>query len=175
MTVETPTGAGEQIDPRAFRDAIGRFASGVTVITGHDGTAPIGFTCQSFYSVSVDPLLISISVQKTSTTFPRIRDTGKFAVNVLATEQAGVSQQFAKSGTDKWADIGWEPEPTSGNPLLIGTHLWVDCTIWAEYDAGDHTIVLGQVNSFSGPDWHAGDPLLFHKGRYRDLRPEYEI
>lgn len=97
------------IDSGLFRSAVGQYASGITVITGRGDDGPIGFTCQSFYSVSVDPPLVSFSVMKTSTTYPRIRDTGKFAVNVLSREQEAVSSQFARKGTDKWANVQWTP------------------------------------------------------------------
>ena len=151
-----------------FRKVMSKFASGITIITGHDGAEPIGFTCQSFYSVSVDPMLVSFSVMKTSTTYPRIRDTGKFAVNVLAREQAGVSGQFARKGADKWASIAWQA-CRSGDPVIADTLMWVDCDIWAEYDAGDHWIVVGEVQELCPADWHPGDPLLYFKGQYRSL------
>lgn len=163
-----------EIDPRRFRDALGHYASGITVVTGHDGDEPIGFTCQSFYSVSVDPPLVSFSVMKTSTTYPRIAATGRFAVNVLACDQMEVSAQFARKGTDKWAGIDWLPA-TSGNPVIAGTLMWVDCEMWAEYDAGDHLIVLGKVVELCTEDWHAGEPLVFFKGRYRHLRELEEL
>ena len=158
-----------EVDARAFRDAMGKFASGVTVVTGRHGSEPVGFTCQSFYSVSVDPMLVSFSVMKTSTTYPRIKETGRFAVNVLSHEQAAVSNQFARRGHDKWSSVAWEA-CGSGNPIIAETLMWVDCTIWAEYDAGDHYIVVGAVTELCPVDWHIGDPLLFFKGQYRHLR-----
>lgn len=165
MTIATIS----EIDARAFRDAMGKFCSGITVISGHDGYEPIGFTCQSFYSVSVDPMLVSFSVMKTSTTYPRIKDTGRFAVNVLACEQSEVSGQFARKGADKWAGIEWTPS-SNGNPIIADTLMWVDCDIRDEYDAGDHWIIVGAVREVSPADWHHGDPLLFFKGQYRHLR-----
>lgn len=160
--------APAEIDPRRFRDTLGHYASGITIVTGHDGTEPIGFTCQSFYSVSVDPPLVSFSVMKTSTTYPRIAATGRFAVNVLAGDQMAISGQFARKGTDKWAGVEWSPAP-SGNPLITGTLTWVDCVMWAEHDAGDHLIVIGRVVGMSPEGWHTGAPLLFFKGRYCGL------
>lgn len=99
MTSTTPTSSIDQVQ---FRDAVSHYASGLTIITGHDEHGPIGFTCQSFYSVSVEPPLVSFSVMKTSTTYPRIRDTGTFAVNILSAGQQAASNQFARRGTDKW-------------------------------------------------------------------------
>ena len=158
-----------EVDARAFRDVMSKFASGITIITGHDGSEPIGFTCQSFYSVSVDPMLVSFSVMKTSTTYPRIRDTNRFAVNVLACEQAALSGKFARNGTDKWASIVWQA-CRLGTPIIADTLMWVACDIWAEYDAGDHWIVVGEAKELCPADWHSGDPLLFFEGRYRGLR-----
>lgn len=163
--------ARHALDERRFRDALAHYASGVTIVTGHDGDEPLGFTCQSFYSVSVDPPLVSFSVMKSSTTYPRIKATGRFAVNVLAHDQSHVSGQFARSGTDKWAGVEWTPA-ASGNPLIARTLMWVDCDSWAEYDAGDHWIVVGRVNELSGAEWHSGGPLLFFKGEYRHLRED---
>jgi 3-hydroxy-9,10-secoandrosta-1,3,5(10)-triene-9,17-dione monooxygenase reductase component len=157
------------IDQRALRDALGHFASGVTVISGVDDEGPVGFTCQSFYSVSMDPPLVSFSVMKTSTTYPRIRDTGRFAVNVLSRDQHDVSSQFARKGADKWAGVSWEPT-TSGNPAILDSLMWIDCEIWAEHEAGDHLIVIGRVVETSPVEWHRSEPLLFFKGAYRHLR-----
>lgn len=156
-------------DPRQFRDTLGHYASGITIVSGvHDGE-PVGFTCQSFSSVSLDPPLVSFTVMKDSTTYPRIAADGKFAVNVLAHDQDGISSQFARRGTDKWAGISWTPAP-SGNPLIADTLMWVDCQLWAEYEAGDHLIVLGRVVAMNPPEWHRHEPLLYFKGAYRHLR-----
>lgn len=157
------------IDPRLFRDTLGHYASGVTVITGHDNEGPIGFTCQSFYSVSMDPPLVSFSVMTTSTTYPRICETGSFAVNVLAHHQDTVSNQFARKGTDKWSGIAWRPT-AAGNPVIADSLMWLDCDIWAEYEAGDHLIVIGRVKELSPAEWHRSEPLLYFKGAYRHLR-----
>jgi 3-hydroxy-9,10-secoandrosta-1,3,5(10)-triene-9,17-dione monooxygenase reductase component len=156
-------------DPREFRTTLGHYASGITIISGREDGEPIGFTCQSFYSVSVAPPLVSFSVMLNSTTYPRIRETGAFGVNVLSHEQHEISNQFARKGTDKWAGIDWEPSD-HGNPIIAGTLMWLDCEIYAEYEAGDHYIVIGHVREMSPPDWHTGQPLLYFKGQYRHLR-----
>jgi flavin reductase (DIM6/NTAB) family NADH-FMN oxidoreductase RutF len=157
------------IDQRALRDTLGHFASGVTIISGVDSDGPVGFTCQSFYSVSMDPPLVSFSVMKTSTTYPRIRETGSFAVNVLSHHQHDVSSQFARKGSDKWAGVSWQPT-AAGNPVIHDTLMWLDCEIWAEHEAGDHLIVIGLVKETSSAQWHRHEPLLFFKGAYRHLR-----
>ncbi|MDO5862914.1 MULTISPECIES: flavin reductase family protein [Paenarthrobacter] len=157
------------IDPREMRDSMGHYASGITIITGYDDSGPIGFTCQSFYSVSLEPPLVSFSVMTTSGSYPRLRATGRFCVNVLAHNQSDLSNQFARRASDKWAGVGWGPS-AAGNPVLDDTLLWVDCETVAEYEAGDHYIVVGAVNEISPLGWHSGDPLVFFKGNYRHLR-----
>ena len=156
-------------DPRTFRDPLGHFASGITIISGSDETGPIGFTCQSFYSVSTEPPLVSFSVMTNSSTYPRVRETGKFAVNVLARDQHTVSNQFARKGTDKWAGVEWTPT-LAGNPVIADTLMWLDCEIWAEHEAGDHYIVIGRVTQMSPAEWHKEEPLLYFEGQYRQLR-----
>jgi 3-hydroxy-9,10-secoandrosta-1,3,5(10)-triene-9,17-dione monooxygenase reductase component len=165
--IETDTG-GPAIDPVVFRDTLGHFPSGITVISGVDADGLIGFTCQSFYSVSLEPPLVSFSVMTTSTTYPRIRATGSFAVNVLAHHQRSISGQFSKKGTDKWAGIELD-RTASGNPVIADTTMWVDCDIWAEHEAGDHLIVIGLVKEMSATERLRHDPLLFFKGAYRRL------
>ncbi|RFA10627.1 flavin reductase [Subtercola boreus] len=161
--------AVDAIDPRAFRNTLGHYASGITIIGGLEGDEPVGFTCQSFYSVSTEPPLVSFSVMVNSTTYPRIRETGKFSVNVLSHEQHEISNQFARKGTDKWAGIDWAAT-ANRNPVIADTLMWLDCDIWAEYEAGDHYIVIGRVNEMSSADWHTRQPLLYFKGQYRHLR-----
>jgi 3-hydroxy-9,10-secoandrosta-1,3,5(10)-triene-9,17-dione monooxygenase reductase component len=166
---ESPILAPTPIDARLFRDTLGHYASGITVVSGLEGGKPVGFTCQSFYSVSIDPPLVSFSVMRTSTTYPRIAASGRFAVNVLAHDQHHVSNQFARKGTDKWAGIEWSPA-VSGNPVIHDTLMWVDCEMWAEHEAGDHLIVIGKVVEMSPVEWHTREPLLYFKGAYRHLR-----
>jgi 3-hydroxy-9,10-secoandrosta-1,3,5(10)-triene-9,17-dione monooxygenase reductase component len=156
------------LDPRTFRDALGLYASGITVIAAHDGDEPLGFTCQSFYSVSTDPPLISFSVMVTSSTYPRIRETGKFSVNVLSKTQQPISNQFARRGIDKWAGIAWKMSDGQ-NPIIDGTLTWLDCEIVAEHQAGDHYIVIGQVLTIGSNDRYIDEPLVYFKGNYRHL------
>lgn len=159
----------EPVDSRAFLDTLGHYASGIAVITGFQHSEPVGFTCQSFYSVSMTPPLISFSVMLNSSSYPRIRASGRFAVNVLSCDQHGVSKQFASKGVDKWRGIDWSLSG-NGNPVIADTLMWLDCDIETEHEAGDHWIVIGRVRSMSPPDWHSGEPLLYFKGRYRQLQ-----
>ncbi|GAA1466273.1 flavin reductase family protein [Microbacterium thalassium] len=155
-----------QVDEAHFRDTLGRFASGITIVTATDGAGPVGFTCQSFSSVSLDPPLVSFSVMASSTSYPRIRETGGFAVNVLSEGQRHVSAQFARRGADKWAGIDWTPSSV-GNPLLDDALMWVDCELWAEHEAGDHVIVIGRVTRLDRAEGLR--PLLYYRGGYRSI------
>ena len=169
MNTQTSAALAHAFDPRAFRDTLGHYASGITIISSSDAIGPIGFTCQSFYSVSVDPPLVSFSVMTTSTSYPRVRESGSFVVNVLAHDQHSLSTQFARTGTNKWAGVEWQPAP-SGHPLIAGNLMWLDCEIWAEHEAGDHLIVIGRVTRIGTASGDGDEPLLYFKGQYRQLR-----
>jgi flavin reductase (DIM6/NTAB) family NADH-FMN oxidoreductase RutF len=145
------------------RAVLGRFCSGITVVTAVTDDGPIGFTCQSFASLSLDPPLVSFNPARTSTTWPLIREAGNFCISVLSGEQKDISNAFARSGGDRFAGVRWTPAP-SGAPILDGCIAWADCTVWAEYDGGDHTIVAALVQALDeGED---EDPLLFYRGSY---------
>jgi 3-hydroxy-9,10-secoandrosta-1,3,5(10)-triene-9,17-dione monooxygenase reductase component len=154
-----------EVSPDAMRAVLGHFLSGVTVVTSLAGDEPLGFTCQSFSSLSLDPPLIAIFPARSSSTWPRIRDTGRFCVNVLAQGQAELSARFAAPG-DRFADVAWSRSPF-GSPLLGGVVAWIDCTLWREYDGGDHTIVAGHVEHLGAVSEIA--PLAFHRGQYAEL------
>ncbi|WP_241069614.1 flavin reductase family protein [Achromobacter insuavis] len=156
------------IEPLRFREALGHYASGITVVTTHIDGEPIGFTCQSFHSVSMSPPLVSFSVMSNSASYPKIRQAGRFAVNILSDAQVEVSNQFARRGTDKWLGIDWQGSPL-GNPLIAGSLHWIDCEIHAEYAAGDHVIVIGEVKALDLQDATATRPLLYFKGQYRNM------
>lgn len=160
--------ASHPVDDASMRAVLGRFCSGVTVITARTDTEPVGFTCQSFSSLSLTPPLVSFAPARTSTTWPRVRQVGTFCVNILAEQQATVSDAFARSGTDKFVGIEWTDSAT-GSPALAGSLAWVDCELWAEYDAGDHTIVAAHVLALRTSA--VADPLIFHQGRYRLSAP----
>lgn len=158
-----------QAAARQFRDVLGSFASGITVITTMSGDEPVGMTCQSFSSVSLDPPLITFIPARTSRAWPLIQRSGRFCVNVLAADQEHVSAQMATKGADKFAGIEWSPATATGSPVIAGTLAHLDCTIHAVYEGGDHFIVVGRVEHLEtrGPDSGTTEPLLFFKGRYR--------
>ncbi|WP_296603490.1 flavin reductase family protein [Nocardioides sp.] len=154
---------------RRFRDVLGRFASGVTVVTGVSHDEPVGLTCQSFSSVSLDPPLVLFIPAKTSRAWPLIQRSGKFCVNFLAHDQAELSNTMASRGIDKFAEVKWTPSPATGSPLLEGALAHVDCTIHTVHEAGDHYVVIGRVVDLvtDEDDGASTDPLLFYRGEYR--------
>ncbi|SNR76484.1 NADH-FMN oxidoreductase RutF, flavin reductase (DIM6/NTAB) family [Blastococcus mobilis] len=167
MSSPAPDGAPAIVDPRVMRDVLGHFASGVTVLTAVTEEGPIGFTCQSFSSLSLDPPLIAFAPARTSQTWPRLREIGRFCVNVLAEGQDAVSQTFARPGTDRFAGVHWTPS-VHGSPVLDDVVAWIDGELWAEYDGGDHTIVVARVLDLGAHPERR--PLLFHRGSYGLLR-----
>lgn len=153
------------VPPSEFRRVLGCFATGVTVVTAVDDGAPVGFACQSFTSLSLEPPLVAFMVGRTSTTWPRIARAGAFCVNILAAHQAPLCRAFAVSGADKFAGVTYDPSPVSGSPRLTDTLAWIDCTIHAVHPGGDHLIVVGRVTALDTR--HETAPLLFHRGRFR--------
>lgn len=160
-----------EVDQRLFRDAMGAFASGITIVTTHGKDGPVGFTCQSFYSVSIDPPLVSFSVSRSSRSLSAVREHGRVAVNFLSKHQQHLSAQFARSGTDKWRGVDWQHAELNGAPVLDEVTGWVVGDIYREVEAGDHIIFLVSVLGVStDPDKR---PLLFFRGNYHEL--EYQI
>jgi 3-hydroxy-9,10-secoandrosta-1,3,5(10)-triene-9,17-dione monooxygenase reductase component len=152
-------------DTSALREVMGHFATGVTVVTAMHGAQPVGFTCQSFVSLSLDPPLIAIAPSKASTSWPRIRAADSFCVNVLADSQAELCLAFARSGGDKFDGIDWSPGIT-GAPVLLRSLAWVECGLEAAHDAGDHELVIGRVRNICTGE---GTPLLFYRSQLTRL------
>ncbi len=154
------------VSPAVMREVLGHFVSGIVVVTAATPAGPIGFTCQSFASLSLDPPLISFAPARSSSTWPRIRAAGAFCVNVLAADHQELSAGFARSGSDgvdKFDGVAWRRGP-SGAPVLDGVSAWIDCTLWNEYDGGDHTIAVGRVLDLGADPERV--PLLYYRGRY---------
>ena len=151
---------------RHFRDVLGLFATGVTVVTSISNGEPVGMTCQSFSSVSLSPPLVMFCPARTSRAWPLMHRAGFFCVNILAAGQDDLSNGMATKGANKFEGVAWSPAK-SGAPLIDGVAGYVDCAIHAVYEAGDHYVVIGRVQ-----DLGAGEgptPLLFHRGRYTGL------
>lgn len=148
---------------------LGHFATGVTVVTGIGPEGePVGLAVNSFTSVSLDPALVALCVSRRSTTWPKLRQAGGFCVNVLADDQEAVSRAFAGHPPERFRGVGWEPAP-SGAPVLAGVLAWIDCTIDAEHDAGDHLLVVGRVGRLDLGE--EGRPLVFYRGGYGRFEP----
>ncbi|MDL5156113.1 flavin reductase family protein [Actinomycetospora termitidis] len=151
------------IDADRFRAVLGHFPSGVTIVTGIAKGEPVGFTCQSFSSLSLDPPLVVLLPSLSSTSWPRIADTGRFCINVLAEHQGGLSTRFARSGSDKFSGVAWTTSST-GVPVLEGACASIDCEIEQVHPGGDHLVVIAAVVDLAADS--ARGPLLFHRGRY---------
>lgn len=150
------------IDLERFKDAMSRFATGVTVVAGSEDGHPVGFTCQAFVSLSVDPPFVAVAPARTSTSWPRIARAGRFCVNVLADHQEKLCRTFAVSGGDKFEGVDWRPAPVTGSPVIDGSIAWVDCEVALVHDAGDHELIIGQVLDLGTAE---GFPLLFFRSR----------
>lgn len=148
---------------RELRDAFGSFMTGVTVVTTckDDGT-PLGFTANSFASVSLDPALLLVSIAKTSSNYNNFTNASHFAINILAEEQKDISNTFARPSDDRFANLAWT-KSASHNPIIDQVSAWFDCTTYQVVDAGDHAILIGKVEDF-GSAGFAG--LGYYRGAY---------
>lgn len=153
-----------EVDQRMLRDTLGRFCTGVVLATGVSEGRPCGFAAQSFVSLSLDPPLVALCPARTSKSWPLLRASGSFCINVLGAHQKALCDAFARSGGDKFAGVDWHAGAT-GSPIIDGVLAWVDCELEAEHEAGDHTIAVGRVRDLRIMD-PEGDPLLFFGGRY---------
>jgi flavin reductase (DIM6/NTAB) family NADH-FMN oxidoreductase RutF len=135
-------------DPRSLRDAFGSFMTGVTVVTTIDEAGqPIGLTANSFTSVSLDPALLLVCIANTSSNYEALTKARGFAVNILAESQKDISNTFARPVDDRFADIFWKKGPF-GSPVLANVSAWFDCSMNKIIEAGDHVILLGEVEAF---------------------------
>lgn len=150
-------------DRMDLRRALGRFATGVTIITVRtdDGTCH-GLTANSFSSVSLDPPLILFSLSNGSSTLPHILSVGRFAVNVLSDEHEELARRFARSDPDKF-DQDIFGALVTGSPVVNNALAIFDCELHAQFDGGDHVIVVGRVLALQEQE---GRPLVFYRGRY---------
>lgn len=148
---------------RLLRDALANFATGVTVVAyDHDG-APAGITVSSFTSVSLDPALVLVNLQKDSRAATNM-DGKHFTINVLANDQLPLAMQFAGGG-EQDVVVQWDHSGTA--PRLADAHAYYTCRPWATYDGGDHLIVVGEVIDYHSDD--DSDPLVFHQSRFKEI------
>ncbi|WNC72224.1 flavin reductase family protein [Thalassotalea psychrophila] len=154
------------IDPIQFRNALGKFPTGVTIVTTKFGDELIGMTISSFNSVSLDPPLILWSIDKGARSLPAFKEANHFAVHVLSEEQQDLSNLFARQGADKFANVELETG-IADVPMLSEYCARFQCQVEHQYEGGDHVIIVGRVLDF---DAHDGkDPLVFHSGRYAQI------
>jgi 3-hydroxy-9,10-secoandrosta-1,3,5(10)-triene-9,17-dione monooxygenase reductase component len=151
------------IEEGEFRAVLGHFASGVVVVTALHDKRPAGLTCQSFFSLSLNPPLVAFAPGASSTSWPRVAQSGQVCVNVLASDQEALARTFAASGTDKFAGVGWSSSAANGAPRLHGSLAWIDGSITESHAAGDHYLVVVKVEAL---ETGLGHPLLFYRGGF---------
>jgi flavin reductase (DIM6/NTAB) family NADH-FMN oxidoreductase RutF len=151
-------------DSRDYRNALGNFATGVTIVTAKSRSGePLGITANSFNSVSLDPPLVLFSLDRKAYSLRSFEEAGNFAINVLRDDQQEISRLFARAMTDKWQGLEFDTW-VSGAPVLKHALAVFDCRTHAVHDGGDHLIFIGRVLRFAhDPD---GRPLLYFRGNY---------
>ncbi|MFB4162376.1 flavin reductase family protein [Alteribacillus sp. JSM 102045] len=150
------------MNPKEFRNCMGHFATGVTVVTSETETGTHGFTVNSFTSVSLDPMLVLVSVDRNTTALNVLKDN-TFIVNVLKDDQQDTAMHFAGRAQD--------PEPFAWETGQLGQRIknslaHIECEPWAAYDGGDHVLYLGEVKNF---EYNSGDPLLYFCGKFSEV------
>ena len=150
------------IEADHFRHVLGHLPTGVTVVTAHGPDGPAGITANSVTSVSLEPPLILVCVARASRTGQTILETGRFCVNVIGAEDADTCKRFASRRADRFDGVRWHERP--GGPGLDAAVAWIECEIRDRHDAGDHTIIVGEVTATDAAD--AATPLVFFRGAF---------
>ena len=161
MTLAAAAQAAPAPDARSFREALGRFATGVAFVTAAPDGQPAGLIINSLASVSLEPPLLSFCPARSSLTWQRMRRAGRFGVNVLGRQHEDFAVRATPAGADRFAGLDWKPGP-GGVPLLADALASLECEIVAEHPAGDHWIVVGRVDDLHTSP--ANDPLVFYAG-----------
>ena len=166
MTREAPEPG---FDSTTFRHVLGHYPTGVAVIAAISPAGrPVALTIGSFTSVSLEPPLVAFCPGRDSTSWPGVREAARFCINVLAEDQEEVCRVFARRGGDKFSSVAWHLG-AGGAPVIENSLASIDCSLDAEYEAGDHTIVVGRVSRL---EVHREiGPLLFVKGGYGHFSP----
>jgi 3-hydroxy-9,10-secoandrosta-1,3,5(10)-triene-9,17-dione monooxygenase reductase component len=167
MTIAAQANPAPAPEARSFRDALGRFATGVAFVTAAPDGEPAGLIVNSLTSVSLKPPLVSFCPSRGSLTWSRMRRAGRFGVNVLGRAHERFAMRATPADADRFAGLNWELGP-GGVPLVIDALVTLECEILAEHPAGDHWIVVGRVN-----DMHTStlnDPLVFFAGAFGTLQ-----
>ncbi len=153
-------------DQARFREVLGHFASGITIVTTHDSLGPSGFTCQSFMSLSLDPALVAIAPSKTSDTWPRLQAAKCGCINVLGESHESLARNFAGKGENKFDGVGYR-SGSNGAPILDGALAYLECCVQDVYEAGDHYLVTLAVSDLGT---EGGDPIIFYRGGFGYFR-----
>jgi flavin reductase (DIM6/NTAB) family NADH-FMN oxidoreductase RutF len=166
MSAPSP-GPEQHGDPEHFRHVLSHVPTSVVVVTGIAPTGPAGMAVGSFTSISLEPQLVGFYPANTSTSWPVIREAGRFCVNVLAQGQNELAARFARRGGDKFAGLNTQPAPHSGAPILDGIVAWIDCELEREIQLGDHSLVVGAVRGLGVTE--SDHPMVFSRGAYPEL------
>ena len=159
------------LDDKQFREAMGTFATGVTVVTASDGKGGLaGFTANAFTSLSLAPPQVLVCLSYGLRSYPVLRTAGSFAVHILAADQAAVARDFATRGVDKAKVTPWA-HSARGNPVLERYLTLIECDLVREYDGSDHVIVIGQVRHLE-VSRSADAPLLYYRGKLGGMAPD---
>jgi flavin reductase (DIM6/NTAB) family NADH-FMN oxidoreductase RutF len=153
-------------DQRSFRDTLGRYPTGVAVVSAATPNGPVGMAVNSFTSVSLDPPMIAFCPMVASSTWAQIKPIGGFAVSLLRAHHEDVARLLAQRGADRFSSHDWLTSPT-GHPVLGDALAWLDATVETVFPGGDHEVVLARVSSWSELD--EGSPLVFFGGGYHFL------
>ncbi|MDO5030619.1 MAG: flavin reductase family protein [Corynebacterium sp.] len=156
-------GGPVELDEMSIRGALSEFTTGVTIVATEDDGEKYGFACQSFSSLSLNPPMILFTVMKTSRSWPHIKKTGTFSVNVLAEDQEAISAAFGRRNGEKFNTGQWSRSEL-GNPLLRGCSVWIDCNVADVHEGGDHWIVTANIVAIGVRD--EVNPLIYHRGSY---------
>ena len=167
MALAAQANLAPALEARSFRDALGRFATGVAFVTAAPDGEPAGLIVNSLTSVSLEPPLVSFCPSRSSLTWSRMRRAGRFGVNVLGRQHERFAMRATPAGADRFAGLNWELGPR-GVPLLTDALVTLECEILAEHPAGDHWIVVGRVNDVRTSPLK--DPLVFFAGAFGTLQ-----
>jgi flavin reductase (DIM6/NTAB) family NADH-FMN oxidoreductase RutF len=159
----------QQVDTWDFKQAVGVFTTGVTVVTSCDADGNrLGLTANSFASVSLEPPLVLFCVDHRAMSLEGLIRSGHFAINVLASDQEAIAKRFARPAEDKFAGLDWRVG-ILGDPLLDRCIAHIECSLEARHPTGDHDIVVGHVHRVK---YYAGEPLIFHRSRFGTVMPD---
>jgi flavin reductase (DIM6/NTAB) family NADH-FMN oxidoreductase RutF len=164
------------VNTQTLRHTLGAFATGVTVVTtgrGPTGNPPHGMTANAFTSVSLDPPLVLVCVDRDAVLHESLKKSGTFGISVLTSGQEDIARHFADTlrplGDAQFASVDWTPGPRTGAPMICGALARFECEVWRTYDGGDHTIFLGRLLTAEREPYE--DALLFLHGRFEHLDP----